>query len=144
MGARGFIGFDTLYRQNNRPIFIETNYRATGSTNPLFAGMRASNLILRPDQIGFIGINDVNFSKFGDKIGGLAQALQEYGMLYDSSSSLDNAMAIMNYGNQPIPQCDLYLVWEQGKMSDESQFARANEILEFIGDEKRVSMPTLK
>lgn len=53
-------------------------------------------------------------------------------------------MAIMNYGNQKIPQCDLYLVWEWGKLSDKDQFERANEILKFIGDAKRVSMPTLK
>jgi hypothetical protein len=82
MGARGFIGFVTLYRHSGLPIFIEDNYRATGSTNPLFAGMRASSLILPPHKIGYIGVNDVNFSKFGEKIGSLAQALQDNGIAF--------------------------------------------------------------
>ncbi len=150
-GARGFVGFDTLYRNTgrNKITMIEANYRATGSTNPLMAGLRAANHILTPAKTGFVGMRDVNYSVHGDTIDKIVNILQQNNFLYDQTNDLQRAAAIINYGNQH-GLFDLYCVWERNKGNadqrsahDEEQFARINEMLAIIGDNRRLSMPTL-
>lgn len=149
-GARGFVGFDTLYRQSGKKLtFIEANYRATGSTNPLVAGLRAANHILAPSEIGFVGMRDVDYSTHGVTIDKVVNMLQEQNLLYDKTNDLQRAAVVINYGNQN-GLFDLYCVWERNKGNveqrsahDEEQFARINEMLAIIGDSRRLSIPTL-
>lgn len=148
MGARGFIGFDTILTLDGQPVFTECNYRGTGSTNPEITAQKATNFTYRHGDLGWAFIPFIPFHQNSPNIAAVLSTLRESGVLYEGYRSnptdLDVPQAILLYGILPGGDLGNYCLsffWEQRAENSQKIFDKINEVLKSLGTNKRIPYP---
>lgn len=128
LGARGFVGFDTVITPDMRIVFIEVNYRETGTTIPYTVAQRAVNFVEHPDEIGWAYVIENAYTKDIATIELLLEALRAKRYLfegtYDDAVGLDRPRAVVTYAGDEEGY-DIAFFWGAIRLIQIGRFKRS-------------------
>ncbi|MEK7122668.1 MAG: hypothetical protein AAB855_02320 [Patescibacteria group bacterium] len=146
LGARGFIGFDTVITPDQRVVFIESNYRETGTTVPYTVAQRAVNFVEHPDDIGWAYVIENAYTKELSNVELLLEALRSQGHLFEGAHrdvvGLDRPRAVVTYAGGDEGY-DIAFFWGKHKIEPEKAFEEISKTLQNIDVNVKLTRPTI-
>lgn len=137
IGARGFMGFDTVVTADGQIIYTECNYRGTGSTNPEITAQKATNFV--DEKLKWLFVPFIPFNKnVSPDLPAVLDVLRKNSLLFEGAHSsradLDTPQAVILYGMLPGGELGNYCLsffWKTGQTQE--IFATINKVLKNLG-----------
>lgn len=138
MGARGFMGFDTVITPDGKIVFIECNYRETGSTIPFVLSKRVDNFDSE-SRMNWVYSILLEYNSVADNMEKLMDVLEKMGVLFkgynNPETDLNKVTVVINYANEG--GYDLGFFWDKKMLGEEKAVEQINQIMLSLGHSRQ-------